>query len=98
MHEQSKYNMTKEDIVEAIVKATALTKKDSSDALNAALDEITKILSKGGEVTLTGFGTFKVGMRAARKGRNPKTGEEINIPAGKSPKFKPGKTLKEAVK
>lgn len=90
--------MTKEDIVEAVVKATAMTKKDASEALNVILEEITKILSKGGEVTLTGFGTFRVGSRAARKGRNPKTGEEIHIPASKSPKFKPGKTLKDAVK
>ncbi|MCK9577881.1 HU family DNA-binding protein [bacterium] len=90
--------MTKEDIIEAVVKATGMTKKDSGEALNAILDEITKVLSKGGEITLTGFGTFRVGKRAARKGRNPKTGEEINIPASKSPKFKPGKSLKDAVK
>lgn len=89
--------MTKEDIVEAIVRATAMTKKDSSEALNAALEEISKILSKGGEVTLTGFGTFSVTHKAARKGRNPKTGEEIQIAARKSPKFKPGKSLKDAV-
>jgi DNA-binding protein HU-beta len=90
--------MTKEDIAEAIVKATAMTKKDASEVLNVILDEITKVLSKGGEVTLTGFGTFRVGKRAARKGRNPKTGEEIQIAASKSPKFKPGKSLKDAVK
>ena len=90
--------MTKEDIIEAVVKATGMTKKDAGEALNTILDEITKVLSKGGEVTLTGFGTFRVGKRAARKGRNPKTGEEINIPASKSPKFKPGKSLKDAVK
>jgi len=90
--------MTKEDIIEAVVKATGMTKKDAGEALNTILDEITKILSKGGEVTLTGFGTFRVGKRAARKGRNPKTGEEINIPASKSPKFKPGKSLKDAVR
>ncbi|MFA6252306.1 MAG: HU family DNA-binding protein [Candidatus Paceibacterota bacterium] len=90
--------MTKEDIIEAVVKATGMTKKDAGETLNTILDEITKILSKGGEVTLTGFGTFRVGKRAARKGRNPKTGEEINIPASKSPKFKPGKSLKDAVR
>jgi len=90
--------MTKEDIVEAVVKATAMTKKDAAETLNIILDEITKILAKGGEVTLTGFGTFRVGKRAARKGRNPKTGEEIQIAASKSPKFKAGKSLKDAVK
>ncbi|MDD5639319.1 MAG: HU family DNA-binding protein [Candidatus Pacebacteria bacterium] len=90
--------MTKEDIVEAVVKATAMTKKDAAETLNIILDEITKTLAKGGEVTLTGFGTFRVGKRAARKGRNPKTGEEIQIPASKSPKFKAGKSLKDAVK
>lgn len=90
--------MTKEDIIEAVVKATGMTKKDAGETLNTILDEITKVLSKGGEVTLTGFGTFRVGKRAARKGRNPKTGEEINIPASKSPKFKAGKSLKDAVK
>ncbi|MCK9393705.1 MAG: HU family DNA-binding protein [Candidatus Paceibacterota bacterium] len=90
--------MTKEDIVEAVVKATAMTKKDAAETLNIILDEITKILAKGGEVTLTGFGTFRVGKRAARKGRNPKTGEEIQIAASKSPKFKAGKSLKDAVR
>ncbi|MFA5080663.1 MAG: HU family DNA-binding protein [Candidatus Paceibacterota bacterium] len=94
----NKKTMTKEDIVEAVVKATAMTKKDAAETLNIILDEITKILAKGGEVTLTGFGTFRVGKRAARKGRNPKTGEEIQIAASKSPKFKAGKSLKDAVK
>ncbi|HOR06262.1 MAG TPA: HU family DNA-binding protein [Candidatus Pacearchaeota archaeon] len=90
--------MTKDDIVEAIVKKTAITKKDASEALATVLEEITKALSKGEDVTLTGFGTFKVGARAAREGRNPKTGEKIKIPAMKTPKFKAGKGLKDAVK
>jgi len=90
--------MTKDDIVEAIVKKTAITKKDASEALATVLGEITKALSKGEDVTLTGFGTFKVGARAAREGRNPKTGEKIKIPAMKTPKFKAGKGLKDAVK
>jgi len=90
--------MTKEDIVEAIIKKTAIAKKDAVEALNTVLEEITKTLSKGGQVVLTGFGTFKVGSRAAREGRNPKTGEKINIPAMKTPKFKAGKALKDAVK
>ncbi len=90
--------MTKDDIVEAIVKKTAITKKDASEALATVLGEITKALSKGEDVTLTGFGTFKVSTRAAREGRNPKTGEKIKIPAMKIPKFKAGKGLKDAVK
>ncbi|MFA5086695.1 MAG: HU family DNA-binding protein [Candidatus Paceibacterota bacterium] len=90
--------MTKDDIAEAIVKATAITKKDATEALNVILEEITKTLSKGGEVVLTGFGSFKTSKRAAREGRNPKTGEKIKIPAMNTPKFKAGKSLKEAVR
>jgi len=90
--------MTKDDIIEAIVKKTTITKKDASEALATVLEEITKALSKGEDVTLTGFGTFKVGARAAREGRNPKTGEKIKIPAMKTPKFKAGKGLKDAVR
>ena len=90
--------MTKDDIVEAIVRKTAMAKKDAVEALSTVIEEITKTLSKGGEVALTGFGTFKVSKRAAREGRNPKTGEKINIPAMKVPKFKAGKGLKEAVR
>lgn len=90
--------MTKEDIIEAIVKKTAMAKKDATEALSTVLEEITKTLSKGGDVTLTGFGTFKVGHRAAREGRNPKTGEKIKIPAMDTPKFKAGKGLKDAVR
>lgn len=90
--------MTKDDIVEAIVKKTAMAKKDAAEALSTILEEITKTLSKGGEVTLTGFGSFKVGARKAREGRNPKTGEKIKIPAMNTPKFKAGKGLKDAVR
>ena len=90
--------MTKEDIVEAVVKKTAMSKKDAAEALNTIIEEITKALAKGGQVVLTGFGTFRVGARAAREGRNPKTGEKIKIPAMKTPKFKAGKALKDAVR
>ncbi|MDD3408438.1 MAG: HU family DNA-binding protein [Methanobacteriaceae archaeon] len=90
--------MTKDEIIEAIVKKTAISKKDASEALATVFEEITKTLSKGGEITFTGFGSFKVGARAAREGRNPKTGEKINIPAMKTPKFKAGKGLKDAVR
>lgn len=90
--------MTKEDLVEAIVKKTDVSKRQAQESLNVVLEEITKSLSKGKDVTLTGFGSFKVSKRAARDGRNPKTGEKIRIPAMKVPKFKAGKGLKDAVK
>lgn len=90
--------MTKDDIVEAIVKKTAMAKKDAAEAVNTLIEEVTKTLSKGGEVVLTGFGTFRISKRAAREGRNPKTGEKIKIPAMNTPKFKAGKGLKDAVK
>ena len=91
-------NISKDALAEAIVKKTAVSKRVATDALNAILDEITTTLSKGGQVTVTGFGTFRVSKRAARAGRNPKTGEAIKIPAMKVPKFKAGKGLKEAVR
>jgi DNA-binding protein HU-beta len=90
--------MTKDDIIEAIVKKTAISKKDATEALSTILEEITKALSKGGDITFTGFGSFKVSARAAREGRNPKTGEKIKIPAMNVPKFKAGKGLKDAVR
>jgi DNA-binding protein HU-beta len=90
--------MTKDEIAEKVAEKVGISKKDASEALSTIIEEITKTLSKGGEVTLTGFGSFKVGKRAAREGRNPKTGEKINIPAMKTPKFKAGKALKDAVR
>jgi DNA-binding protein HU-beta len=90
--------MTKDEILDVIVKKTGITKKDAGEALSTILEEITKALSKGGEVVFTGFGSFKVSKRAAREGRNPKTGEKLKIPAMNTPKFKAGKALKEAVK
>ena len=89
--------MNKEELVEAVAKETGLTLKDSKAAVKAMLDTFTKELSKGHDVTLIGFGTFSVVKRAARKGRNPQTGEEIKIPASKTPKFRPGKALKDSV-
>lgn len=89
--------MNKSELVDAIAKDTGLTKKDSEAALKSIIETISKELSKGREVSLIGFGTFAVGKRAARSGRNPKTGETIKIPASKSPKFKPGKALKDKV-
>lgn len=90
--------MNKEELVSAIAKKAGLSKKDSEGALKATLEAVKDALKKGGKVTLTGFGTFMVAKRAARKGVNPQTGAEIKIPARTVPKFKPGKALKDAVK
>jgi len=90
--------MNKSDLVSAIVTGSGLSKKDSETALNTTLEAIKLSLSKGEDVTLIGFGTFKVSNRAARTGRNPQTGKEIKIPAARVPKFTAGKALKEAVK
>ena len=89
--------MNKSELVDAIAKDTGLTKKDSEAAVKAFVEALSKALSKGDDVQLVGFGTFSVGKRAARTGRNPKTGETIKIKASKSPKFKPGKALKDKV-
>ena len=89
--------MNKAELVDAIAKDTGLTKKDSEAALKSVIDTISNELAKGHEVSLIGFGTFAVGKRAARSGRNPKTGETIKIAASKSPKFKAGKALKDKV-
>lgn len=90
--------MTKDDLINAVITKTGSSKKDTADAIDAALEIITKALSSGDKVALTGFGIFQVSNRAARQGVNPKTGAKIQIPAMKVPKFKAGKGLKEAVK
>ena len=89
--------MTKADLIAAVAKDTSLTKADSERALNAILANITNTLKKKGKLTLTGFGTFEVVKRKKRKGRNPQTGEVINIKARKVVKFKPGKGLRDKV-
>ncbi|HHU06875.1 MAG TPA: HU family DNA-binding protein [Clostridiaceae bacterium] len=89
--------MNKTDLVDAVAKTTKLSKKDSEMAINAVLSTITDTLAEGDKVVLVGFGTFEVRNRAARKGRNPSTKEEIHIPASKAPVFKAGKNLKERV-
>lgn len=90
--------MNKTDLINAVAKKSGLSKADAGRALDAALEAITKSLKKGDTVTLVGFGTFSVKKRAARKGRNPRTGAEIKIAAAKVPGFKAGKSLKDAVK
>ena len=90
--------MNKTELINAVAEATDLSKKDAGKAVDAVFDTILNTLAKGEKVQLIGFGNFEVRHRAARKGRNPQTGEEIEIPASKVPAFKPGKALKEAVK
>ena len=90
--------MTKAELVAQIASQAGLTKTDAQKALDAALETIKKALKKNQKVTLVGFGTFSVSKRKARKGRNPRTGETIKIPATKVPKFTPGKALKDAIK
>jgi DNA-binding protein HU-beta len=90
--------MTKADLIDKVASSAGLSKADAGRALDAALDAIKKSLKKDQKVTLVGFGTFSVAKRKARKGRNPRTGEEIKIAASKTPKFTPGKMLKQAIK
>jgi len=89
--------MNKGDLVNEVAKVVN-TKKEALAAVNSVFSTITKALKKNDAVTLIGFGTFKLGKRKARKGRHPRTGEEINLKAKKVAKFVPGKSLKEAVK
>ncbi len=89
--------MNKSDLVEAIAKSADISKAAAARALDSTIESITKALKKGDTVSLVGFGTFKVGKRAARNGRNPRTGETIKIKAAKVPKFSAGKGLKDAV-
>ncbi len=89
--------MNKADFIEAIADNAEMTKADAGRAVDAMIAAVTKALKKGDTVTLVGFGTFSVRKRAARTGRNPRTGENIKIKASKNPTFKAGKALKDAV-
>ncbi len=89
--------MNKTELVSAVAEKTGLTKKDSEKAVGALFEVVTETLSTGERVQVVGFGTFEVRDRAARKGRNPQTGEVIDIAAAKVPAFKAGKALREAV-
>ena len=89
--------MNKADLIAAIAAKTGETKKSAEASVNAFVDVITESLVKGDKVQLVGFGSFEVRKRAARKGRNPQTKEEIKIPASKAPVFKAGKSLKDLV-
>ena len=89
--------MNKSDLIAAVAAKTGSTKKDAEASINSFVEVVTKALEKGDKVQLVGFGSFEVRKRAARKGRNPQTKEEIKIPASKAPVFKAGKALKELV-
>ena len=89
--------MNKAELVAAVAEKTALSKKDSEKAVNAAFEAITEALVAGGKVQLVGVGSFETKERNARIGRNPRTKEEIEIPASRVPAFKAGKALKDAV-
>ena len=90
--------MNKSELVASVAEVAELTKKDAEKAVNAVFASVQKALVEDDKVQIIGFGTFEVRTRAARKGRNPQTGETIEIPASKNPVFKAGKALKEAVK
>ncbi|SDW58715.1 bacterial nucleoid protein Hbs [Marininema mesophilum] len=89
--------MNKTELIAQVAEKTNLTKKDATQAVDAVFNTITDALRSGDKVQLIGFGNFEVRERAARKGRNPQTGEEIQIAASKVPAFKPGKALKDDV-
>ncbi|MFM8595058.1 MAG: HU family DNA-binding protein [Chloroflexota bacterium] len=89
--------MRKQDLIKAIAKEAKMSEAQAGAALNALIDTVEKALASGDEVTISGFGSFKVTERAAREGRNPRTGETMKIAARKSPTFKAGTQLKAAV-
>ena len=89
--------MNKTELIAAIAETSGLSKKDCESALTAFITATENALKEGDKVQLVGFGTFEVKERAARTGRNPATGTEIEIPASKAPAFKPGKALKDAI-
>lgn len=90
--------MTKNQLIEKVAKKSHLTKRASSDAVNSVFDIIVDNLARGEKTVITGFGTFLVRSRAARKGRNPQTGQSIQIPGKKLPSFSAGKTIKRKIR
>lgn len=89
--------MNKAELIDAVADKSGLSKAEAGKSVDALIEVITRALKKGDKVSLVGFGVFSVRKRAARKGRNPKTGDAIQIKAGKSPGFKAGKAFKDAV-
>ena len=92
-----RYTMNKTELIAVVAEKAELSKKDAEKAIKAFTDAVSEELVKGGKIQLVGFGTFEVAERAAREGRNPKTGETMPIAASKAPKFKAGKALKDMV-
>lgn len=90
--------MTKADLVEKMAKDNGLTKAQADKAIDSFVSTVSAALTEGDKITLVGFGTFSVGTRAAREGRNPRTGEKLSIPSSKVVKFKAGKTLSDKIK
>jgi DNA-binding protein HU-beta len=91
------FEVNKNDLIASVADNSGLSKADAARAVDAVLESITGSLASGQDVRLVGFGTFSVANRAASEGRNPRTGEKIQIPASRQPKFKAGKALKDAV-
>ncbi|MDF2924379.1 MAG: hup [Paenibacillaceae bacterium] len=89
--------MNKSDLITKVAEGSELSKKDATKAVEAVFEAITEALQSGDKVQLVGFGNFEVRERSARKGRNPQTGEEIEIAASKVPSFKPGKALRDVI-
>ncbi|MEG1547919.1 MAG: HU family DNA-binding protein [Clostridia bacterium] len=89
--------MNKTELIAAVAEKSGITKKDAELAVNSTFEAVTDALKKGDKIQIVGFGVFEVRSRPARKGHNPLTGAEIQIPASKSPAFKAGKALKESV-
>ncbi|MBV9960527.1 MAG: integration host factor subunit beta [Acidobacteria bacterium] len=89
--------MTKAELVEDVARAAELTKKDAERLVEIVFESIIETLNQGEKIELRGFGSFRVRERGARRGRNPKTGDPVNIPAKRVPYFKPGKELKELI-
>ena len=90
-------NMNKRELIETVASNAQITKKEADAAVNAALNAIMERLAKEGKVVIPGFGSFEVRNRTAREGRNPRTGEKVRIAAKRTPAFKPGKAMKDAV-
>lgn len=89
--------MNRSELISAVAEQASLSKKEADAAVSALIDAVTDTLKKGDKLSLIGFGTFEVSERAAREGKNPLTGEKIQIPACKVPKFKAGKALKDSL-
>ena len=90
--------MNKSELIQSVAESADISKAAADRAIKAVLDTVTEAMKSGDAITLVGFGTFSVRERAARTGRNPRTSDTIKIPASKTPVFKPGKALKDAVK